>query len=65
MTPASTHLVLDSATPPARRTKGSSRRSKIHARTIDKTGAEFKCGGVAKQLPRLSLQRVPSDVRPR
>lgn len=63
MTPASTHLVLDSATPPARRTKGSSRRSKVHVRTIDKAGTELKCGGVAKQLPRLSLQRAPSDAR--
>lgn len=64
MTPVSTHLVLDSATRPARRTNGSSRRAKTHARTIDKAGVELKCGGVAKQLPRLSLERVPGDARP-
>ena len=64
MTPVSTRLVLDSSIRPARSTKDSSRRYKAHAHIIDKTGAEFKCGGVAKQLPRLSLERVPGDARP-
>lgn len=63
MTPVSTRLVLDSSIRPARNTKDSSRRSKAHAYTIDKTGAEFKCGGVAKELPRLRLERVPGDAR--
>ena len=65
MTPASTHLALDSSIRQSRGIKGSSGRSKAHAHTLDKagdkTGAELKCGGVAK-LPRLRPERVPTDA---
>lgn len=67
MTPVSTHLVLGSSIRQSRGTKGSSGRSKTHAHTLDKagdkTGAELKCGGVAK-LPRLRPERVQTDAAP-
>ncbi len=64
MTPVSIHLVLDSSTRPFRGTKGSLRRSKTLSRTVDKIGSEFKCGGIAKQLPRLRPERVQSEACP-